>query len=398
MSKPSNKAADAKRRLETMRKLRTGVDKLLPKLAEREAEARQQRCVPEQSVAEMKKLGLFRILQPAEHGGLELLPRDFHELDIRLAEACMSTSWIYGVIGVHPFQLALFDAKAQEEVWGDDPDTLMSSSYAPMGKVKKVDGGFSFSGRWGWSSGCDHCQWALLGGIVPEEGYRTFLVPRSDYEIDDTWHVMGLQGTGSKDIVIENAFVPEHRTHRQMDGFAGSNPGDGLYEAPMFQIPWGQIFVRAVSSAPIGALKRMLTLFIERAGGGKSSSDPSKSGGDAGIHSLAAEVSSTINELEAVLYANADMMMSHVEAGEEIPIGERIRCRYQSSIVVDRCIDAANKLFSFAGGRSVFLGQDMLNIFLDIRISRAHVANNPVPFGRNYGATLFGLENNDFFL
>lgn len=379
------------------KRLCANVEALLPGIAARIDQTREQRCVPEETVRELKESGYFRVLQPKKYGGFELLPQDFCLMDMRIAEACMSTGWICGVIGVHPFQLALFDERAQEEVWNEDPDCLMSSSYAPMGKVEPAKDGFRFSGRWGWSSGCDHCEWALLGGIVPGEGYRTFLVPRKDYEIVDTWHVMGLQGTGSKDIVVKEVFVPEYRTHKQMDGFALTNPGNAVHKAPIFSIPWGQIFVRAVSTPPIGALKTMLGLFIEGAKS-KASSDPAKLAADPHTQAVIAETANTIDELEAVLYRNFAQMMDCVEGGREIPIADRVRARYQASIVVDKCLEATNRMFASAGGRSVFLDSRIQQWFLDIRVSRAHVANNPTGFGRNYGGVQLGVENNDFFI
>ena len=155
----------------------------------------------------------------------------FYDIQMTLAEGCMSTAWVYGVIAVHPFQLGLFDARAQQDVWGEDDSTIVSSSYQPVGKVERVDGGFRLSGRWGFSSGCDHCAWMFLGALIPplEPGgppeMRTFLLPRSDYQIVHDWTVFGLQATGSHGIIVDRAFVPEHRTHRAIDGFLCKNPG-----------------------------------------------------------------------------------------------------------------------------------------------------------------------------
>ncbi len=377
--------------------LYANVEALLPGIAARIDQTRERRSLPEETVQELKESGYFRVLQPKKYGGFELLPQDFCALDMKIAESCMSTGWVCGVIGVHPFQLALFDERAQQEVWNDDPDCLMSSSYAPMGKIETAKDGFRFSGRWGWSSGCDHCEWALLGGIIPGEGYRTFLVPRKDYEIVDTWHVMGLQGTGSKDIVVKDAFVPEYRTHKQMDGFALTNPGNAVHDAPIFSIPWGQIFVRAVSTPPIGALKTMLKLFTEGAQS-KASSDPAKLAADPHTQAVISRTANTIDEMEAVLYRNFGQMMECTENGREIPLEDRVRARYQAALVVDKCLEATNRMFASAGGRSVFLDSRIQQWFLDIRVSRAHVANNPTAFERNYGGVQLGVENNDLFV
>ena len=211
------------------------------RLRERAAQTRNDRKVPQSTIDELQDCGFFLALQPARYGGYELTPQDFFRLQMALAEGCMSTAWACGIIAVHAFQLALMDDRAQQEVWSDSIHTRISSSYAPMGKVEVVDGGFRFSGRWGWSSGCDHCTWVLLGGIVPGEGYRTFLIPGSDYTIIDTWQSMGLQGTGSNDIVVDNVFVPDYRTHKQMDGFLVTNPGKTVNPQPLFQIPYRRL-------------------------------------------------------------------------------------------------------------------------------------------------------------
>jgi 3-hydroxy-9,10-secoandrosta-1,3,5(10)-triene-9,17-dione monooxygenase len=386
-----------------MEKRRAGfhsdIESLVPILRKRRKQCIENRSLLKETVQDLKDAGYFRVLQPAKYGGLELHPQDFCKAVTTIATGCMSTAWVCGVIGVHPFQLALFDERAQKEVWDKDIDCLVSSSYAPMAKVEPAKDGFKFSGRWGWSSGCDHCEWALLGGIVPNEGYRTFLIPRSDYEIDDTWFAMGLQGTGSKDVVIKDAFVPDYRTHRQMDGFTGENPaGSNMYDAPIYRIPWGQIFVRAVATAPIGGLRRALDLFIEGVQGGKSSTDTAKQMGDPAIQQIVAETDETIDRIESVMYRNFDKMMGYASEKQDIPMVLRIRSRYQASIAVEQCLLAINKLFSVAGGRSVFSGNEMQQILLDIRTSRAHIANNPTNFARNYGGFKMGAENADFFI
>jgi 3-hydroxy-9,10-secoandrosta-1,3,5(10)-triene-9,17-dione monooxygenase len=360
-------------------------------------EARQLRRVPQANIDALQDAGFFLALQPSRYGGYELDPQDFFRMQSAIAEGCMSTAWASGIIAVHAFQLALMDARAQEDVWGEDIHTRVSSSYAPLGKVEPVEGGFRLSGRWGWSSGCDHCSWVLLGAIVPGEGFRTFLLPNSDYEIVDTWHSMGLQGTGSNDIVVEGAFVPDFRTHKQSDGFSGTNPGIGVNDAPLYKLPWAQTFIRVVSTPAIGAAKEGLRLYRDTVVG-KASGDVTKLAGDVSTLERVAKATCDIDEMEALLYRNFDRMMSAAEAGEPISIEDRALYRYQASLVIEKSMDVIDSLFSSAGGSSVFNGSEIQQRFLDIHTARAHVANNPTAFARNLGGLGVGAENGDFFI
>jgi 3-hydroxy-9,10-secoandrosta-1,3,5(10)-triene-9,17-dione monooxygenase len=318
-------------------------------------------------------------------------------MQIEIAQCCMSTAWASGIIAVHAFQIALMDHKAQQDVWGENIHTRVSSAYAPMGKVEPVEGGFRFSGRWGWSSGCDHCTWALLGGILPDGTYRTFLVPRSDYRIEDTWYSMGLQGTGSNDIVVESAFVPDYRTHKQSDGFNGTNPGVDQSSAPLYHLPWAQLFIRVVSTPAIGAARDALSLYTETVKG-KASGDVTKLAQDSTTQMRIAEARNSLEEMTTILMANFDTMMAAVRAGQSIPLADRVLYRYQASLVIEKSMAVVDSLFSSAGGSSVFQGSAIQQRFLDIHTARAHVANNPTAFARNLGAVALGQPNTDFFV
>ncbi|MBI2382545.1 MAG: flavin-dependent monooxygenase [Gammaproteobacteria bacterium] len=377
---------------------------LVPVLAERARKAEQDRCVPAESVADMQKAGLFEVLKPKKYGGHEMDPQVFYEIVMTLAQGCMSTAWIYGVIGVHNWQIALFDPRAAEDVWGHDRSVLIASTYMPKGQVKKVDGGFRFSGRWGFSSGIDHCQWVFLGGLIfAEDGksppeYRTFLLPRKDFEIVDTWHVMGLKGTGSKDIVVKDAFVPEYRTHKATDGFMGTNPGGAEFTSTLYDLPFGQIFVRAVSSAAIGALQGMVNAFRDwgKAWTGNMGAKTAEQGP---AQIAVAEATVAIDEMKLVLNRNFDTLPARIRSGQPLnDIDERLHYRFQAAQVVDRCARHAYALFSACGGRGIFTDFPLVRHFLDIHAARAHYANNPDIFGRNYGGVLLGRDNTDFFI
>ena len=365
---------------------------ILDLISSKSDEQRASRRMSKDVVDALKECGFFTMLLPKQWGGLERKPQEFFAEQVRIAEADMSTAWAGGIIAVHAFQLALMSEEAQREVYENDPNTLISSSYNPVGaRAEMCEGGFMLHGRWSWSSGSDHCTWALLGGVIPGDGYRTFLVPRSQYDIEDTWDVMGLQGTGSNDVVIsEPIFVPEHRTHKQMDGFNCVND----QENPMYDLSWAQTFVRVVNSAAIGALKKAVKVFVESKQG-NSTTDMTKFAGDVETQERLAKVLNTIGELEAVMYHNFDKM----EAANWKPsLEDRIMYRYQASLVIDKAIEAIDTLFDVAGGRSVFNGHPLQQLWHDIHIARCHVANNPTAFARNLGSVTLGMENQDVFI
>jgi 3-hydroxy-9,10-secoandrosta-1,3,5(10)-triene-9,17-dione monooxygenase len=208
---------------------------------------------------------------------------------------------------------------------------------------------------------------------------------------------MGLQGTGSQDIVVDDVFVPEYRTHKSEDGYLGSNPGIDGDSPALYRLPWAQLFIRVVSTPAIGASKAALSLY-QGLVLGKASGDVTKLAGDVGTQERIAVAANEIDEMEAILYRNFDRMMAQVNRGDPVPVKDRIQYRYQASLVIEKCMGVVDSLFSSAGGSSVFTGSDIQQRFLDIHTARAHVANNPAPFARNYGASLLGAENTDYFV
>lgn len=378
---------------------------LVPAIKERRFETSELGRLPDATIQAMQEAGFFRIMQPKRFGGFELDPHVFFEVQQILAEGCMSTAWVLGVVAIHNWQLGMFDDQAQQDVWADDSSVLISSSYMPVGKVECVDGGYRLSGRWGFSSGSKHCRWAFLGAMVPpaEQGgapdYRTFLVPLGDYRIEDNWDVSGLEGTGSHDIVIdEPVFVPEHRTHRAMDGFSGQSPGCQVNTSYLFTMPFGQIFTRAVACSSIGTLQGVVNDHIafnrERVG----VNDGQKVAQDPNLQMALASANATLAECRALLKADLDYFVSHAQQQMPMAIDERIRRRYHAAMISDKCVAAVNQLFVTCGARGIFKHQPINRAWLDINAGRTHVANNPFKFGRNLGATLLGQENTDFFL
>ena len=372
---------------------------LVPALKARTAQADKDLKVPVESVVELQSSGLLRALQPRAFGGYEVDPRTFFEIQTILAEGCMSTAWIYGVMGVHPWQLARYPIEAQREVWADDHDALICSTYMPAARVTVVEGGYRISGRWGFSSGSEHCQWVFLGGILPPDGelaaeHGTFLLPRKDYQIERNWDVMGLRGTGSHDIVVEDVFVPAHRVQRTNTWTLEATPGRLVNTNPIYAIPFAQVFSRAVSTSAIGALQGAINEFRDNAAkhigkhGARTADDPV-------AQTAVAEAMITVDSLRLVLERNYEHLMSLARAGEYPDTETRLLYRYQSAYVTNICAERANDLLRSMAASGLYNTNPVARLFRDLHQARGHIANNYMAYGRSYGAVMLGLPNPD---
>lgn len=355
------------------------VEAALPSIAARTDEAETLRRLPEESVKELKEAGIFRLLQPKRHGGLEGDPRDFYSALLTLAATCGSTGWVTGIVGIHAWQLALFDDRLQQEIWGEDPDVLVSSSYMPGGKLTPVEGGYEVTGRWNFSSGSDHCQWAILGAMHhqdegPPLSYQ-IVVPRTDYVVEDTWHTMGLRGTGSNDIVIENAFVPLHRILTRDQIYQGEAPGLEVNTGPLFRMPFPTVFPNVITTPIIGMAEGMLVHDLEHVKNRVSRSFGKAVEGDP--YTVAA-IGTAAREIEACrmqLMNNIGEMYELLLAGGTIPMELRTRARRDQVIATERCVAAIDDMFDRGGAGVIATSHPMQRIWRDAHAAKHHMVN-----------------------
>jgi 3-hydroxy-9,10-secoandrosta-1,3,5(10)-triene-9,17-dione monooxygenase len=379
------------------------VTDLLPILRERAQETEDLRRIPDETVKSLQATGFFRLLQPHRYGGVEASPVDFYRGVRLIASACGSTGWVSSVLGVHPWQLALFDEKAQDEVWGEDTATLISSSYAPMGRAKAVDGGFTFSGRWSFSSGCDHAQWVFLGGLVMgDEGtpvdFRTFLLPRADYEIDDVWDTIGLRGTGSNDIIVSDVFVPEYRTLSFMDTGRCVCPGQQINSAPLYKLPFASVFSCSISVPVIGMAAGAYEAYVGWTRERVRASTGGKAADDSFNQLRIAEASSKIDGAVLQIERNMTEALEHAAAGDKIPMALRIRVRRDQVNATSSAIQAVDRLFESAGGRALKVGTPIQRFWRDAHAGRVHAINDPEKALAMFGQAELGLKVADAWL
>lgn len=391
-----NKAALAQELFEKARAL-------VPAIRQRAQEAEDNGHIHDETIAAMSDAGLLRVLQSKDYGGYELTPDVFYTIQGIIAEADMSAAWLFGVLGVHPWQIALFDKQAQDDIYGENQDTIVASTYMPTGALVPSEGGYTLSGKWGFSSGSKHAEWIILGCIIPKAAdappgppqMRNILIHKDNYTIIENWDVLGLKGTGSHDIVVKDAFIPEHRVF-DIATPAGAYPGNTLNDAPLFKLNFGQIFTRAVAYSSVGTLQAVINTAQEYAS--KVSPNTGAARGD--LPEVQTAFARAVNEVETqqlIMAATSAEWMEYANKGEDLPLERRSYRRYQQAQIVDKCLDAALELYKQLGGDAVRRGV-LTKALCDLQTARCHVANMSFKQGMNYGAVATGRPQLEYFL
>ena len=396
-----NASATSQNNIPTPEELYKRARELKPILSQRAEKAAELRRLPDETIKDFKELGFFKIVQPKRWGGYEMDPIVFYKVIGILGEACMTSAWVFAIIGVHNWQISVFDEQAQKDVWEIDSSVLISSSYAPKGIAQQEGDGFRVSGEWDWSSGSDHCDWFFGGAILdPSKGmdsFATLLIPRDDYEIIDNWYTYGLKGTGSKRIKVKDAYVPNYRIHYLKDAYLSTNPGKEFNPGPLYQLPFGQVFTWAVSIPALGAYQGALNAFIKDA-----KSRVSSFGVEAKTNPLTLKLASkTTTEIDQIwnsLEMNFGKMMSVVNNSKTIDLNDRVKFRYEVSTINDRCVAGTLQLVKASGGATVFLGHEITNKFIDIMMTQVHIANISDPLENDYGASILGIQTENLML
>lgn len=354
------------------------VRSLLPGIKARAASVETLGRMPEETVRELDEVGVFRGLQPRQFGGLELHAGTVLESVALLASACASTGWVAGVVAVHPWEMGLLCERAQKEFWDDAPLVRLSSSYAPTGSVRPVEGGYLLSGQWRFSSGVDLCDWAILGGLLPgakDGDISAFVVKREDFEVDpDSWDVAGLRGTGSKTINVKEAFVPEWRSHRVSDVAKGIIPGWEVNDRPLYHMPWmGGIFTYAIAAPAIGAAVGALNEYVQQTrtrvgayGGPPVALNP-------GVQYRLAEALADVEDARLRMRATWDEFYAAVEGGATlVPPHLQARTRYEGARAISRCLHAVLSVFEVAGGSVMHNSNPIQRYLRDLLAMRNH--------------------------
>jgi alkylation response protein AidB-like acyl-CoA dehydrogenase len=344
---------------------------LKPRLRERVAETERLRRLPAENVADLLENGLYGLMTPKRYGGSELGSEAMIDVTIELASACPSTGWVHMLWTAHMWLLALFPKATQDELWSN-PNTLASSVVNTTGDVVPVDGGYRWTGRGVFSSGVDHCNWLTAAVPIkrdhaddpPER--RWLLIPREDIEIIDDWYTVGLKGTGSKTIVVEDVFVPERRSVSNKDIEDGTAPGSAIHAHPMYGAISSANFTAAMAAPALGVARGFLQAFEERL---RSKSEAIDDGLIANMARFAQAVAQ-VDAVHTVTMDNARRLALRPAA--EVSPEDRAKCRRDQAFTAQTARKVVNMLYEESGGSSLFEKSDLQRLWRDVNAAAAH--------------------------
>ncbi len=349
---------------------------LVPVLAERATATTAARDVPPETIADFHRIGILRIIQPRRFGGLQLRFSLFSRIVEILTEGCASTGWVYAVLGEHQWLLASYSRQAQIDVWGDDPQALASSSLAPRAVAERVAGGWRLSGLYPFSSGSTHARWAIIGAFLGAQGDPAgigyLLVPFTEIEIVDDWHVLGLAGTGSRSLQLRDVFVPEHRCVLLSELLAGTPPGAEVHaDYPLVCAPRGLMVNYSLPPVAIAlgnrALKVALASLCERVSRGVARMAASEF-----VQMTVAEVAAAIDAATLTMHSGRAAAEALVEKDEPIPQDYVLRTRRDMTYAQHQVQRAVEKLVEVCGARSVYDTDALASIRRDLLTVLTH--------------------------
>ena len=372
-------------------------EELLPRLKERAARCEELRRLPDETLRDFHDARLLRIHQPKRVGGAELEFAAVVTYGALLARACASSAWNWVNFAAHHMMLGMFPPKAQDEIWGESRDALIASSFVfPAGRARKVEDGYVISGRWPFSSGVDPSEWNMLAGLArlddhlpPEQ--RIFLLRRSQYKVIDTWFAGGLRGTGSKDVEVNEQFVPEHLTLAVADTKGGPTPGSAVNPGPLYQMPVFALFPYMLSGVALGIAEALIDEY--RPGAGRMTA------------ARVAEIQSTQIRLgEATAYARASRLVQlancseaeHSIANQKTPDAKtKARYRLEGAYAVDWALRAVDVMFGLYGAGGLYESGHVARAFRDAHAVKQHFSFNTDIAGTTYGRVALGLASDN---
>jgi alkylation response protein AidB-like acyl-CoA dehydrogenase len=382
---------------------RQAIAELIPEVRQRAAAAETERRVPAETMANLRKAGVFRAFVPRVYGGDERALSEVLDAMTDLAAGCPSTAWVGALFAIHNIAACWLEKRGQDEIFGDGPDVLLASSVAPMATLVAVDGGFLLRGTWSFSSGVEHASWIMVGATLKSDAasaappdYVFCFVRASDVRLIDDWHVAGLRATGSKSVALEGVFVPRHRVVLLRTVQDRTAPGLAIHRQPFYRLPWYPVFICAFPAAGLGTAIAMLEGFRDYIGSRVDSFSGVAFKTTAGSGVRMAEAAARIDAARLVFRRDVAALDRAAQEDRPLRPGESERIMYDAPFIMDACSRAVVDLFRGSGGKVLFESNPLQRHFRDIHAMTQHVAMDLDRAGETYGRLL--LQNAELAL
>ncbi|HXI08650.1 MAG: acyl-CoA dehydrogenase family protein [Bradyrhizobium sp.] len=353
---------------------KAAVRSILPRLAATTHESDRLRRLSDDAANALRESGLARMITPRQFGGYELSPSHHIRACADIANVCSASSWVLMVCVAHDYIIGRFPEECQREVYEGDADNLVAGSLAPQGTIERVEGGWRFTGRWQFGSGCDHSPWFILGARAANAGPDDYIihhvmVPRADVVLDDTWHTLGMRGTGSKDIVVTDAFVPAHRVMPTTPTFLGLSPHA---KAPTYRLSVYSGLPAMLSGSVLGMAEAGLKAFVEATSTRTTAYGVAK-GKNPVMQKRVAESTAEVTAARRLLEDMCDRFDA-LMAADQAPMSQqdRIQMRWDAAFVVELSRRAIERLFAAAGAHGLYEGNAVYRAFRDINTACHH--------------------------
>lgn len=375
---------------------------LSTRLHEKSHETERRRCVSSEIMQEMREKDFFRLLLPKRFGGFEYDLNTLVNVVSELSSSCGSTGWVAGLIMIHQWLCAQFPIEVQEELWGENSDSIIAGSYAASALARPENGDYRISGKWPFASGCDHADWALIGVNFPVDGSEALtqqgflLAQKSEFSIEDDWFAVGLAGTGSKSVVCENQLIPARRRVTLDELNTGLTPGAKALKSPLYRIPLLSALPSAIVSPALGILEGAIQDFISTTGLQKTRGAVVAGGAKvsefATVQSRLGEASATLAAGKALIHSELSEIQKRANSGKAFTTDNRIQARLSQAFSVKLAVQGIDALYGATGGAGLYLGQRIQRAWRDIHAVSHHVSLNWDAVSTMYGQNSLGLE------
>ena len=368
---------------------------LRPLVRRHAARSEAERHLTDEVSAALTDAGLFRLLTPRRLGGYESDLRTVLEVTEALGEADASAAWLVSVGSVASWITGLVSERAQDDVFGADPDAKIAGGAAPA-PARRVPGGLRVSGRWPYASGSRHATWASLGAVVLDDSGAVAdavlcLVPVSEVKLEQTWQTVGMRGTGSDTWVADDVFVPDHLTI-SMGALA-----EGAWPAPTTEAMYGLPFVPLATLPLLGPLlgigRAALDLVISAAPGkGMHHTFFTSQRDSVGVQIQVAEAALKLKTARLHVLGIADQLDLSLRTGEQVDYAARAEIRAQAGYAAQQVLEAINALVNVHGAASFAESSRLQQYWRDANTAARHAGLNAMVGYEVFGKALLGVE------